>query len=471
MILKDYMNIFDPYAQGKPIEDNVSRALAITLDENLLLRERFIELINNALISNGEKLILKPESPEDFDVSIQQRASNMADRLEGKRRIIPVTLLPDTAQKEDKRDGAKNPETDICIVCGNGEISDLIIVEVKLYSTSAEGQVKHQAYTINEMDKTRDNVDVTPVVNLTWKDIVKLLLYVNALQEERDLVLGHYIEYLRNKHTNWFPAVPFSAGMTREEAWERIDVLVHNCAKKLDSIYENSGVSFSAGIASYMYGVFLNPKQAWGYMQQFHVCEDFSNDDGRFQGLTVAFWLGNNKPQSEYLFGTWSSTKKDMSWTESTTITPDGTTLKCSIRPYLKFYDVRGRQIMAAYPMLKALGTKKSEVLSKFPENGRWSKEHDTWSFANLKKRLLSADPAVFDEEEAKNFEHNFADKFENSNRTCLNIALGFEIEVNIPVEELKKRDKGFLHQADNQDEVAELVASVVKAVREMIEK
>lgn len=66
----EHMNVFVPYAQGTRIENNVSRIFAIVLDENPQLLDHFIDLINKNLVSHGEVLIRKSESPEDFSIEI-----------------------------------------------------------------------------------------------------------------------------------------------------------------------------------------------------------------------------------------------------------------------------------------------------------------------------------------------------------------------------------------------------------------
>ena len=99
----EHMNVFMPYAKGTRIENNVSRILAIALDENMLLLDRFIDIINKNLASHGEELISKPESPEDFTVEIQQTASDIAGNFDGMRRIIPVTLPPYKAEEEETK--------------------------------------------------------------------------------------------------------------------------------------------------------------------------------------------------------------------------------------------------------------------------------------------------------------------------------------------------------------------------------
>ena len=173
-------------------------------------------------------------------------------------------------------------------------------------STYAEAQVKHQAQSIREKKEAGDETAIATVISLTWPEIVNILLSVNSLQEGKDFILTHYIEYLRPDYTEWFPAAPFSERMTRKEAQERIDILMTNCANILNSVYGSRGESFSAGWKSNMPVISFQP--SWGYMQQFHVYGNFSGD-GKFEGTTIAFWLGNNKTQSDYLFGDWTIQK------------------------------------------------------------------------------------------------------------------------------------------------------------------
>ena len=72
-------------------------------------------------------------------------------------------------------------------------------------------------------------------------------------------------------------------------------------------------------------------------------------------------------------------------------------------------------------------------------------------------------------------FEKNFEVGFENSNRTVVNFSVGFEIAVKIPVESLvalDARGKNFAYNVNAKDDiVATLVVSIIKALRDMIEK
>lgn len=462
--------MFVHYSEGEEAENNVSRVLAIILSENRLFSDRFMEMISSKLPDP----IMKPVSPEDFTVDIQRSASDLAEDLEGIRRIIPVTLTPDRAVKQEGNDGSDNPIPDICITCGNGETSDLIIIEVKVTNNIAEVQSRHQAENIASRNKTGSEVSISPLINLTWKDTVKLMLEISSLQSGNDLILAHYIECLKRNYAGWFPASPFSVKMTSEFARARLDILASSCATKLSSHYEPE--TFSAGASYDVNGRKIAFSPSWGYMREFHIIAKFG-DDSRLTGITLNFWPGNNAGQSWYLFG--GNTSDNLSWTQRDSINAGGENLVLSVKPYLKFSHYRGKYIMAAYASHDAIGTDKAEIRKKFcgPLNGRWKKEGEhKYTWEDLKSRLLDGIPAeeipaLLCGESAELFRDEFATNFEASGKNYVYVSLGYEISIEIPVSKLAQLDKDFSHRTEKQDNVADLIVSVVKAVREMIEK
>ena len=276
--MNDHMNAFKPYEDGKLKEDNVSRVLAIVLDENRLAFDRFTDLLNAKLLSEKQKLILKPSAKEDFSVDIQRNVSDIAEKPEGVSRIIPVTLTPETAPDEENYGGANTPVPDICIVFRDRENADLIIIETKVKSDYAVAQVKHQAESIkNAMNKSGSNVSVSPVIKLSWKEIVEILLGVYGFESERDIILGHYIEYLKRNYAGWFPVAPFSAGMSWDFLQGRLDVLANNCALLLNTLYDEKEEKFSVG-SSYSDGRSISFTPSWGYAQEIHIVPEYNDD-------------------------------------------------------------------------------------------------------------------------------------------------------------------------------------------------
>lgn len=456
------MNMFVHYQAGEKAENNISRGLAIIFSENRLFSDRFIEMVSSKLPAP----IMKPGSPEDFTVDIQRSASDLAEDLEGIRRIIPVTLTPNGAVKQEDNDGSDNPIPDIFITCGNGEISDMIIIEVKVTNDIAEAQSRHQAENIASRNKTGSEVSISPVINIAWKDTVKLMLEISSLQSGNDLILAHYIEYLKPNYADWFPASPFSVKMTSEFARARLDILASSCAAKLSSHYEPE--TFSAGASFDVNGRKISFSPSWGYLREFHIIANFG-DDSKLTGITLKFWPGNNAGQSWQLFGG-NKTKANMSWTKNTSINADGTQLALSVWPYLKFSHRNGKFVMCAYLSADSIGTDKANILQNFCSlNGTWTRD-GAYSWEALKSRILDGTPALLSRESAEAFKNEFAGKFTDSGRNFVYVSLGYEIWIEIPVAKLEELDKNFSHRESNQDNVADLIVSAVKALRDMIE-
>ena len=462
--------MFVHYSADEDAENNVSRVLAILLSENRLFSDRFTEMISRKLPAP----IMKPESLKDFTVDIQRSASDLAEDLEGVARIIPVTLTPNGAVNQegsDGSDGSDNPIPDICIFSKNGDASDLIVIEVKIDSDFAEPQSRHQAENIASRNKTGSEISITPVINFSWKDTAKLLLEVSALQRGNDPVLSHYIEYLKQNYTEWFPARPFSVKMTDEFARSRLDILANNCAAKLTSLYAPE--TFSVGGSFDDNGRKISFSPSWGYMREFHIIARFGYDN-RLKGITLSFWPGNNAGQSWQLF-TGSRTDANMSWTKNESINADSESLALSVWPYLKFSHINGKFVMCAYTPVDAIGTNKADIAQKFcPLNGKWIRDDgNSYSWTNLKSRLLNGldgIPAILSGKQANDFRKEFAVNFEDSGRNFAYVSLGYEIAIEIPASKLEELDKKFSHRTANQDSVANLVVSAVKALRGMIE-
>ena len=85
-----HMNLFEHYKQKDaiPHENNVSRALAILLDVEPLLLDRFIDLVNGKLQELKSGLVSKPSDREDWEICFQQSASSLAENDVTPSRIV-----------------------------------------------------------------------------------------------------------------------------------------------------------------------------------------------------------------------------------------------------------------------------------------------------------------------------------------------------------------------------------------------
>ena len=457
-----HFNLFVPYLQGEdnPVENNISRGLAILLNENPLFFDRFIDLINTELVKVGEEAVAKPASPEERSIDIQMSASKLADLGMGVQRIIPVTLTPyKMAAVEGANDTKnKNPIPDIIVSCGGEETSDLILVEVKVkqYDCDPTVQVMQQAATIrdNLQANLKDaKISITePVMQLTWEEVIQDLQKIKTLQDAHgDFVLNQYLDYLREYRQGWFPVEPFRTGMSKEMMWKRVWPLAQNCARLLA---DNKNGQIVVDETSWSFKFSL----PWGYTREVHLCP--YDDDKELKGLAVWLWLGNNNAQSWALFAG-DKTRENMGWVRNTAID----TLSMEVKPLLKFAHIMGRHIMSAYLIFNK-DIDKGDIRENYygSLNGRWYR--DEW--VELRKRLLNQGLL----EDAKGFEDEFSEKVQNSGRGFVDVSLGFEIEIRLPIEKLEALDKSaskFMDASEN-DAIARLIVDELKKLRKMIE-
>ena len=457
-----YKNLFYPYSENNnnPKENNLSRGIAILLEENTLFFDRFIDLINAELKKNNHELIAKPNNREERKINIQQSASNLADNLEGIQRIIPVTLTPEKINSQDGMSDTQNPIPDISIFCNSNDDADLIIIEAKQYQLNADAQVLNQAEAIKNSANDSKISIIEPVTRLTWQEIITILQNMQQLQEGRgDFVLNHYLEYLKNFRQYWFPVEPFRAGMTETMMWKRIWPLANNCAKLLN-LDDNS-----IGENDWCYRVFL---KECNYLKEFDIALNYDNNV--INGINICLYPGNTSGQSWNLFANNDSIANPMSWINEKKIKlDDSTELNINTKFFLHLFNSFGPHIMSAYLSNNIIGTDKSAICENFCKriNGKWHNEN--WD--DLKNFLINEHPGILEDQET--FIAEFDANIQQSGKTCFNAALGFEIVINLPIDLLAKLDKknsNFMANPEN-DAAARIITSAVKKVRQMIEK
>ena len=450
MDVNRHMNLFEHYRQEgeSPHENNLSRGLAILLDENPLLLERFIDLANSKLLALRKDPIRKPEKREDREIGFQQGIKKLCDEVS--QRIIGFTLTPDlprttTVETQETQPVHENLVTDIAISCGE----DLLIVEVKkVPGSSAEAQVTAQAESAQFLSK-KDAEIVSPL-RLTWEDIVRVLQNIDCLQGgNRDPILRHYLEYLETHHQEWFAG---AASIRR-----RMKSLADNCLRILspgrdpdeEEVYWDGQ------------GFVVPLKTTGDYAREFHLCP--REEESQFTEIQVALWLGNNLGQSRALFEA-REIRDDMSWTLEKSIEVDKTVLETAITPYLKFSHIMGRFVMDAYVSPGCIGSHRPDIRKKFfvPLARSWRREEwpELLNLLTEKNSVVLEDPAVF--------RANFRKNFEESDRSFAVVVPGYEAIIKIPAGMLPE------HQAPDSgkgcDKTASLVVDAIKAIIKRVE-
>ena len=202
-----HMNLFDHYSQSGtlPIENNISRGLAILFRENRSFFLLFLSLLREKLqkkAENSSTEIQVIKDPYDaYDVGFQ----TPADEFDFVSQVIGVTLtstdLPVSDESSDLSvDGKKI--TDIAIAYDD----TLIIIEVKRNSVDCNKQIREQIKNyIKSQRLPLEKSDKIPyeVLNMEWPDIVQLLGRDIRLNQRIDLLENDYKDFLLMNFPDW----------------------------------------------------------------------------------------------------------------------------------------------------------------------------------------------------------------------------------------------------------------------------
>lgn len=442
-----HLNIFEHYTQSNslPIENNVSRGLAIVLQENPLLLDRLLDYVNAGCTAG--LCVQKHGRAEEIDIGIQQSVTKIVDAYPSTKLIIGMTLTTEkhvqwTELKEKSGDALI---ADIVIQCKDS----LIVIEVKRNATDARAQVQAQVESIvAEMRKRNEDAPTVDYVNGSWEDIIELLSQVYSItgKDERS-ILGHYLKHLEHRYGQWFPVSLLSELAVTPENQAQIDKrllkLIQNCCDNEDDEKKYTG----------RYIIPLN----YCFLSEAQLDMDYDR-----KSLMVTIWPGDTKWQAYNLFKT---TQHDLSWLNTKQFTLDGANLELVVRPYLRFAHFQST-IFAPYINRayydQYFGTDKEKCMRLWKEITReWKR--NTWD--ELKEILLVKHCGLLDEEE---FTQGFNDKFEQSKRGYVHVSFGYEVTAYIPEKVFVHLEKkGGCERKD--DALAKFIRRVLRAMLDQI--
>lgn len=441
-----HLNIFEHYSQvnALPIENNISRGLAIILSENPLLLDRFIDYINTNC-SNGIK-VQKHNKAEEIDIGIQQSITKIVNAYPSPKLILGVTLTTEkhVEWSEDKTKPGETLITDIVIQCKD----TLIVVEVKRNATDARTQVQAQVESlIHEIEKRNEPAPIVEYANGNWEDVIELIQQVHSIMgKSESSILGHYLKHLEQRYGQWFPVALLSdINISTENQIlinKRLLKIIQNCCENEDEEKKYTG----------RYSIPVN----CSFLSEAQVDMDYDK-----RSLMVTVWPGDTKWQGYNLYET---TKHDLSWINENEIIVDGIKLELLVEPYLRlahFQSTVFPQYLDRKYYNQHLGTEKAKCLALW---GDITKEWKRSTWDQLKNKLLTEYKGLIDKEE---FEQGFANKFENTNRGYVHVSFGYEVTAYISEKTFKQfEQKGGVDKQDDQ-----LAKFINRVIETMIDK
>lgn len=426
-----HMNIFHAYTQSdtRPIENNISRGLAILLQEHPTLLMLLLNGIQKKAKFSGNQILPVPEN--EYYLDFQVEASNFDAPVSY---LIGVTLTAAEIEDDDAEDSNSSTGkqiTDISI--RYDEV--LIFIEVKRTSENCYNQVRNQMNRFKNSQKetfTDAQEELNEcVVGLTWTEIYSLLQqYCRIKDNHSGRLVEDYMEYLALNYPSWVPV-------------QRLNLLEPNqtefIAVRLDTIkneYANAYLSEDNGLLEARKAIPINNT----YVKQCNIAyeqEFILPGNRKAECVTVGMWPSDTVGQF-WKFKALNPTKNVFYRKRYTTIAVGGKTVPVRIRPYIKFSHFMGKGI-------QWLGMNPNNNDNHFDEwmnlacsiTKKHKKGTPEW---NALIEQIQIHQNLFDDKELKSFVSCFHQNF--ANRGYVFVSCGLEIKAYYLYKDAQALDK-----------------------------
>ena len=405
-----HLNIFNNYREDtiNPLENNLTRAFIITLQNEPNLLRDFMYLISKEMVW------------DEISVSIQDRNKDVS----GFKRIIGIALTSqDISQQsvdETNASGSTTPIPDFLIY--NNSI--LIVGEVKKHNEHPIAQLKNQ---LNYMISDSESAEEPAVVEyqaLSWTAILTKLIIphinYNLRSALKPLWALNFKEYIATHYTNWLPVPTLDKIDFKTGSDSVTNTLIE---KRLLSI--QSLTKF--GTPQYWVGGRITLPLNFGWATEAHVILTRQHNKNF---VLVTIWPADTKAQGHRIFS------RNLDWVSSNELDTAYGKFKLDINPYIKFAHVMGRWTGAInfYKDFQAMG-------KAFHNRKNFDRYCRSWNRSEWPKLTK-----MFDEDFSKDFEWRdelgWDEKFEHSGRNFVFISMGFECNMFIPFEDFQKAEK-----------------------------
>lgn len=275
-----HLNLFHTYTKEEKehqLENDLTRALAITLQENSLF---FHEVLKKLLESNTrlyERIFGDFKGKETIEIGIQKRVSE----IDSFDHIIAVAVTGNEIDMTDFLSQTYNrrydPITDMFITIDNV----VVIFEVKPNNINCIGQLYNQVFNVLKEDMS---AKLVTAIDLNWSKIMSIATSVANFEiaiGKPSRFLSDFIHFIKKHNYTWLPKVSLSSLSIYENTKpiaDRIDTAIIEAG--LEPI--NGRLGFKANLG-------------WTDEILFHIREDK-------EAVLVTVYPGNTKAQGHSLF-------------------------------------------------------------------------------------------------------------------------------------------------------------------------
>jgi hypothetical protein len=413
--MNTHLNIYKNYtsnSESYQIENNLTRALAITLQEDALFMHEFLMYIFSGTKFYFQFFESTNENTPAINIEIQKKTNTISDF----EHIFAITLS-ETAISDFWNANHHEVYDAICDLVI--QIDNVyIIIEVKRDGVDATAQLYNQIFNIIKsadvvefLDKEKYDYKITILNEFTWHELMKIASKVYNFEKAKQVktrFLEDFITLIREHNFRWLPEVPISN--LKPNNTNAIKRRMENAIFESRNLFNLTPLNYSSRS-----GIIIN--KTWAQEILFHV-----NENG---GLNITVYPGNTKSQGYELFN------NNVEFKSALTI--NGKSYDIEKRYHIKFTSFQ--------KYFSGLWFQKYDLIT---ERNLYSKEN-FYKYTGRKKReewgeieQLFNDTLLFNWKEQCSWNELMLDSGKNQ----FDISFGYELNITIPFEDLKTIDK-----------------------------
>lgn len=415
----NHLNLFHFYGEkGKQfLEDNLTRGLAICLENDPILLDRFLREIMKGYYDN----LFKTEGENsELMINVQQRAAT----FEGVQTVfgVPLTTQELDFDTDIVPKGVHNPITDLSIQIGD----QLILIEVKRTAEDCRKQLQNQIDVVTKANEK--NVTVKDVDTFSWGRLMDLIRHTLKFENEvchKSIFTGDYYDFIKRQFPSWFANIPFSEIAfpdnleVNPKEKELLEVRLNLIKQEILKIWNQERNTDD----ELVFNRANIPVHNYNWVDEINIEPSFDKEtDKKFIALKV--WPGDTKTQGYSIY----RKEKTFNWPPYI----HKSDYKFRVQPYLKFSHMQG----LCWVKTKDKDNPKTHTKEFFDRfTGKWKRDKQkSWIKNNAEweefNKILEE---VNDSEQDWKTVSEFTSKIEQSQRSYFYVSTGFAVEVRIP--------------------------------------
>lgn len=410
-----HLNLFRYFHESQEshfIENNLSRAFAICLQQDLLF---FTEYLREVMLDDDYNYLFS-HYDQDSRYIVDLQLDTSSTELSGMRKIYAIAMtgdefldMSDFLSLKANEDKDKNI-TDVWIM-----IKDIVfVIEVKRTHENCKQQLCNQ---IQPLLVSNQGIPVEPV-NCSWPHTLRIMERIANIRQMRgdsSCFVNDFLVLCERRYPSWFPSKPFFL-LPKLSAKSHKDNTARD--KRLRQIILQSGEQ----ILGYHDRLAISCKFPWASeiipFFRTHKNEEY---------LNFMIWPGNTKGQGYHVYN------KSLNWTKKGDLQIGDQTFEMDTEYELKFCHFN-RYITGLNFNDDNLKKPTHTPNNFYHKSGKW--EIERWS--EFEQLLDDHFKPEFEWRKKCNWEKHFPD----TDRTYFTVSFGFATEVWIPYTHFQEIDK-----------------------------